>query len=47
MDCAVDVGDDGGHFWRAVGHDEVPDPVEKTFARLQVAGLGRDTVALT
>lgn len=45
MNYAIDIGEDGCHLWRAVGHNEVSDLLEKTFAWLQMAGLGRDKVA--
>ena len=45
MNFAVDIGEDGSHFRRGVGHNEVPGPLEKTFAGLHIAGLGGDKVA--
>lgn len=45
VDFAVDVGENGRHFWRAVWHDEVPDPIQQAFARFHMAYFGRDQVA--
>ena len=45
MDFTFDIGEDEGHSGRAVGHNEILDPVEKTFAWLHMAGFGRDPVA--
>ncbi|KAL8660730.1 MAG: hypothetical protein Q9202_006280, partial [Teloschistes flavicans] len=41
----VDMDEDGGHLWRPVWHNEVPDPVEAALTWRHIAGLSGDEVA--